>query len=126
MTIKIKSSREFRAKIHNAFWLWKIVGLLGVLIGMFFVIVFDYFVTKFSPRNSEKKIFKTYFSNFSNMKYSNLFAIQNMNEDGFLLVWKYIGKVQYLIMFKVYINYIHLLSVLMGVIYYKLYYLIVY
>ena len=38
LTFGVKRSSQFRGKIHNGFWLWKLVALIGILIGMIFAI----------------------------------------------------------------------------------------
>lgn len=38
LTFGVKRSSQFRGKIHNGFWLWKLIALIGILIGMIFAI----------------------------------------------------------------------------------------
>ena len=38
LTLGVKRSSQFRGKIHNGFWLWKLAALIGILIGMIFAI----------------------------------------------------------------------------------------
>jgi hypothetical protein len=35
--LKVKSSNDFRAKIHNGFWGFKLMVLAGLVIGVFFI-----------------------------------------------------------------------------------------
>ena len=38
LTFGVKRSSQFRGKIHNGFWLWKLIALIGILLGMIFAI----------------------------------------------------------------------------------------
>lgn len=35
--IKVKTSNEFRAKIQNGFWAFKLLVLIGLIVGSFFI-----------------------------------------------------------------------------------------
>lgn len=35
ITISVNNSRGFRARLHNGFWIWKFLSLIGIAVGMF-------------------------------------------------------------------------------------------
>lgn len=40
LTIGIKNSSQSRASIHNGFWFWKLVILVGIVVGMAYTMFF--------------------------------------------------------------------------------------
>ncbi|VDL45540.1 unnamed protein product [Hymenolepis diminuta] len=40
--IQVKSSADFRAAIHNGFWFFKIIAIIGIMVGAFFIHSYEF------------------------------------------------------------------------------------